>query len=204
MSVTRHDRFYNAGQSPSLGGLLMFLCNRIECVGSTFLEGICVSEGYGSAKIRAFEDVSLLWSILLMEDKHIRYSAWLSESTMKQVERYYESDQCRNKSAFIEKAILYYINYLNLERNMDILSPTLMSSLRAITDENTTRLMRLIFKLAVELGVISNIMAFRFDISRRDIDMVRDECIKELEKTNGVFDLKKAVKWQKGDETWQD
>lgn len=141
-----------------------------------------------------------------MDEKHIhiRYSAWLKESTLELVEQYYATDQCKNKSAFIEKAILYYVNYLNLERNMDILSPTLISSLRAISDENTTRLMRLIFKLAVELGVISNIVAFRFDISKRDIDMVRDECIKDLEKTNGVFDLKKAVKWQKGDEAWQD
>lgn len=139
-----------------------------------------------------------------MREKHIRYSAWLSESTLKQVERYYESDQCKNKSAFIEKAILYYINYINLEKNMDILSPTLMSSLRAISDENTTRLTRLIFKLAVELGVLSNVVAFRFDINKKDIDMVRDECIKEMERTNGVFDLKKAVRWQKGDDSWQD
>lgn len=139
-----------------------------------------------------------------MEEKHRRYSAWLKESTIKKVEQYYETDQCKNKSTFIEKAILYYINYLNLERNMDILSPTLMSSLRAISGENTTRLTRLIFKLAVEQAVLSNIIAFRFDISKKDISMVRDECIKELERINGVFDLKKAIDWQKGDDSWQD
>lgn len=138
------------------------------------------------------------------KEKHVRYSAWLRESTIKQIEKYYEDDQCKTKSAFIEKAILYYINFINLDRNMDILSPTLMSSLRAISDENATRLTRLIFKLAVELGVLSNIVAFRFDISEKDIKMVRDECIKEMEKTNGVFDLKKAVRWQKGDDSWQD
>lgn len=139
-----------------------------------------------------------------MEDKHIRHSTWLKESTVKLVEQYYESDQCKSKSAFIEKAILYYVNYLYLERNMDVLSPVLMSSLRAISEENTTRIMRIVFKMAVELGVISNIVAFRFDISEKDIKMVRDECIKELEKTNGIFDLKKAIIWQKGDDPWQD
>ena len=135
-----------------------------------------------------------------MEDKHVRHSTWLKESTVKLVEQYYETDQCKSKSAFIEKAILYYVNYLYLERNMDVLSPTLMSSLRAISDENTTRIMRIVFKMAVELGVISNIMAFKFDISEKDIKMVRDECIKELEKTNGIFDLKKAIDWQNGDD----
>lgn len=139
-----------------------------------------------------------------MEDKHIRHSTWLKESTVKLVEQYYESDQCKSKSAFIEKAILYYVNYLYLERNTDVLSPVLMSSLRAISEENTTRIMRIVFKMAVELGVISNIVAFRFDISEKDIKMVRDECIKELEKTNGIFDLKKAIIWQKGDDPWQD
>jgi hypothetical protein len=139
-----------------------------------------------------------------MEDKHIRHSTWLKESTVKLVEQYYESDQCKSKSAFIEKAILYYVNYLYLERNMDVLSPVLMSSLRAISEENTTRIMRIVFKMAVELGVINNIVAFRFDISEKDIKMVRDECIKELEKTNGIFDLKKAINWQKGDDPWQD
>ena len=110
-----------------------------------------------------------------MEDKHIRHSTWLKESTVKLVEQYYESDQCKSKSAFIEKAILYYVNYLYLERNMDVLSPVLMSSLRAISEENTTRIMRIVFKMAVELGVISNIVAFRFDISEKDIKMVRDK-----------------------------
>ena len=139
-----------------------------------------------------------------MKEKHIRHSTWLSESTVDLVDKYYKTDNCKNKSAFIEKAILYYINYINLERNMDILSPTLISTMRAINDESTTRLTRLIFKLAVELGVLSNIVSFRFDISKKDIAMVRDECIKEMQKTNGVFDLKKAVLWQKGDDSWQD
>ena len=139
-----------------------------------------------------------------MKEKHIRHSTWLSESTVDLVDKYYKTDNCKSKSAFIEKAILYYINYINLERNMDILSPTLISTMRAINDESTTRLTRLIFKLAVELGVLSNIVAFRFDISKKDIAMVRDECIKEMQKTNGVFDLKKAVLWQKGDDSWQD
>ena len=139
-----------------------------------------------------------------MNEKHVRHSTWLAESTVDLVEHYYQTDNCKTKSAFIEKAILYYINYLNLERNMDILSPTLVSTMRAISDESTTRLTRLIFKLAVELGVLSNIVAFRFDISQKDIKMVRDECVKEMQKTNGVFDLKKAVLWQKGDDSWQD
>lgn len=143
-------------------------------------------------------------SNLPMKEKHVRHSTWLSESSVKLVEQYYQTDNCKNKSAFIEKAILHYVSYLNLEKNMDIFSPTLVSTLRAINDENTTRLTRLIFKLAVEMGIINNILAFKYDISKKDIRMVRDECIKEMEKTNGVIDLKKAVIWQKGDDSWQD
>ena len=43
-----------------------------------------------------------------MREKHIRHSTLLAESTVDLVDKYYKSDNCKNKSAFIEKAILYY------------------------------------------------------------------------------------------------
>lgn len=135
-----------------------------------------------------------------MEDK-VKCSVWLREDTTDLIKTIYKSDHCRTRSEFIEKAILYYINYLTMERNMDILSPVLISSLRALVEEQTSRIMSMLFKLATEEALMSNVLAFKLNVSKEDIDLVRGECIKDLKRNNNIFDFKKAVDWQKGVES---
>ena len=109
----------------------------------------------------------------------------------------YRTDNCRNQSEFIEKAILYYIGYLESERNVNYLSPTIMSSMRAASDENVTRLSRMLFKVAVEVAIMNNLIAGTIDFEPERYKSLKRECEMEVRKTNGEFSMDDALRWQR-------
>ena len=133
-----------------------------------------------------------------MKDEKVRKSIWVHKSTLDRLDANWKQDDCRSKGEFVERAILHYIGMLETDRNYEYLSPVIISSLKSVTDESDTRILRLLFKNAVELAVMNNILAFKYDIPEEDIHRVRDACVGEVHKLNCNFKLEDAVKWQKG------
>ena len=72
-----------------------------------------------------------------------------------------------------------------------------MSSVKAASDENTKRITRILFKLAVEIAVMNNLYAASLDISEEKINALRHECENEVRKLNGDFNMNTAIQWQK-------
>lgn len=122
---------------------------------------------------------------------------YLDEETYINVKESYRKDGCRSLTEFMERAVIYYLGYVNSEQITDYLSPTIMSSVRAASDENTKRITRILFKLAVEIAVMNNLYAASLDISEEKINVLRRECENEVRKINGDFNLNDAIRWQK-------
>ena len=73
-----------------------------------------------------------------------------------------------------------------------------MSTMEALLKENTNRLSKLLFKLAVELAITMNVVAANQGVDKEVLNSLRGECIKEVKKTNGIFTFDEADNWQKG------
>ena len=132
-----------------------------------------------------------------MASEKIRNSIYYQRSTAEQVESLYREDNCNSRSEFIEKAILYYIGYLNAEKNTDYLSPTIVSSMKAVSNENTSRLSRMLFKLAVEVAVMNNLIAASIEFNPERYANLRRECEREVRRVNGEFGMDDALRWQR-------
>lgn len=130
-------------------------------------------------------------------DKKRRICLTLREDTYEDIKGSYRKDQCSSYNQFMERAIIYYLGYVNSEHVMDYLSPTIMSSVKAASDENTKRITRILFKLAVEIAVMNNLYAASLDVSEEQVSILRHECEKEVRKLNGDFDMNDAIRWQK-------
>lgn len=122
----------------------------------------------------------------------------INERVLEDAKRIYKIDQCKCLSDFTERALDYYIGYINSGRMTDYLSPTIMSSLKAVSDTYISRLSRLIFKLAVEVAVMNNLYAASLKITDDQLSSLRKECETEVRRTNGMFTFEDAVIWQKG------
>ena len=55
------------------------------------------------------------------------------------------------------------------------------------------------FKLAVEMAMIMNILASMQDISDEMLQRLRYECVNEVKRLNGGFTFEDAVEWQRDD-----
>ena len=131
-------------------------------------------------------------------DKKVRFALYVNQSALDLVDENFEKDNCLSKSEFIENAIRFYVSYLSSNTNIPYLSTVVMSTMEALLKENTNRLSKLLFKLAVELAITMNVVAANHGVDKEVLNSLRGECIKEVKKTNGIFTFDEADNWQKG------
>ena len=112
-------------------------------------------------------------------------------------EKHYKDDNCSSASEFIEKAILFYLGYVSSQQNQDYLARVIPATVKGIVDESSNRMGRLLFKMAVELAVIENILAAVCEVDRQELKRLRGQCVEEIKRTNGMISFEQALQWQK-------
>lgn len=65
-------------------------------------------------------------------------------------------------------------------------------------DNQFDKLYSMLFKLAVEIAIMQNLIAATQDIDPVSLERLRGECVKEVKRLNGNFSFEDAVYWQKG------
>lgn len=127
-----------------------------------------------------------------------KFALWMYPDTLQKVGEIYRGDNCESKSEFIEKAVNFYIGYLTSEDNKSFLPSIVTSTLKSIVAESDNRTSRILFKIAVELAMLQNIVAATNQIDDISLNRLRGECVKEVKKLNGGLTFEDAVNWQKG------
>ena len=84
----------------------------------------------------------------------VKFIAHLYPETVKMVDDMFRQADCRSRSEFIEQAIRYYVGYLTANDYTSYLPIAMLSNMKSIVAESKNRISRIIFKVAVELGMI--------------------------------------------------
>ena len=127
-----------------------------------------------------------------------KFALWVYPDTLEKVEEIYREDDCESKSEFIEKAIRFYIGYLTSEDKKGYLPSVVTSTLKSIVAESDNRQNRMLFKLAVEIAIMQNLMASLNEIDPLSLERLRGECVQEVKRLSGGFTFEDALTWQKG------
>lgn len=127
----------------------------------------------------------------------IKFPLWAYPETLKDVENHFKNDNCKSQSEFIEKAIKFYIGYLDEEKSVNYISPMITETVKAQIKGTEQRLARLLFKVAVELGKLSHMTAAMNDVDDETLKNLHAMCVTEVRKINGIIDYEDAVKYQK-------
>ena len=101
---------------------------------------------------------------MVNENGRIRFALYTDESTMELVDKHYKEDGCGCKSEYITKAIQYYAELHSLQDCSHVVPDIITSTLKDITRESDNRQGRLLFKMAVELTILQNIIAANSNI----------------------------------------
>ena len=73
--------------------------------------------------------------------------------------------------------------------------------MRSIVYESDSRQNKLLFKLAVEMALMMNLLAYQFEIDDVSLSRLRGECVKEVKRLQGSFSMEDALEWQRGART---
>ena len=121
------------------------------------------------------------------------------------LERRYQGDGSRSLTAFIERAVDFYLDYLSANNAGLFLPTSIKSYLDGRLGQLENRMSSLLYKQAVEQDMVAGILADAYQFNEDDLQRRRTESINNVKKTNGRISLDQRVRevWEEGDE-WQD
>ena len=134
-----------------------------------------------------------------MPREKIKFALRILPETQQIVKDFYPLDNCQNQSEFIEKAIHFYAGYVASKNATEFLAPVLVSALQGAVANAENHIARLLFKLAVELNMMMNVLASEVDVSPDALERLRGRCIQEVKKTGGAVTFTDAVKYKRGE-----
>ena len=117
-------------------------------------------------------------------------------SVIKLCDEYLATSNCASRNDFIEEAIKFYIEYLNKDNDAKYISETLESMFNATIQSSEDRIAKLIFKLAVEMSMMMNIVGANYDIDDETLKRLRGKCVNDVKSSIGTVTLEKVVKFQ--------
>ena len=89
---------------------------------------------------------------------------------------------CRSQNEFVEDALRFYCDYLASQDCFSVLPPMLVTAIRATVQNSEDHICRLLFKLAVEMDMMMNILAAGMDIPEEQLRALRGRCVQEVKK----------------------
>ncbi len=133
-----------------------------------------------------------------MSEKMQKYAYWMTPSMVAEITKMMPEANATSKTDFVRKAVEFYIGYLRQQKNINYLAPMLAGAIKSEVRSLGKDVCEMLFKLAVEMGIISNITAAVNDISDESLDTLRLNVAQEVVRTNGILTFEDADKWQNG------
>ena len=121
--------------------------------------------------------------------------------TWEKVKELYKEAGCPRKSDFVEQAVRFYVGYLTAENKANFLPNMFLSNMKSIVRESDNRNSKMLFKLAVEIAMVENILANLSKYDPLSVARLRGQCVEEVKGINGMLQFEDAVDWQ---EAWRE
>ena len=137
--------------------------------------------------------------------KKERFAFYLTPEKKSILERRYQEDGSRSMTAFVERAVDFYLDYLSANNAGLFLPTSIKSYVDGRLGQLENRMASLLYKQAVEQDMVAGILADAYQFNEDDLQRRRTESINNVKKTNGRISLDQRVRevWEEGDE-WQD
>ena len=124
-----------------------------------------------------------------------RFSLYTHETTINKAKAFASKRNC-SPSEFIAEAIAFYTGFLSNQNDTVFLPNAVEDAMKRVLDPITRRQGSLLFKVALELCMLMNVVAAREKIDSTTLDRVRGVCAQEVKKINGIISLEDAARWQ--------
>ena len=142
-----------------------------------------------------------------MSDK-VKFALYLPPEKKAELERRYREEGCKSITAFVEKAIDFYLGYLDANKAGAFLPRETLAAIDGRLGMFEDRVAKLLYKLTVEVDMG---MSAALDFIRTDSDylrQLRSNSVRNVKATNGLLTFEQKVREREdaleGDDQWQD
>jgi hypothetical protein len=126
-----------------------------------------------------------------------KFPLWMYPETRQLVADWYQRDNCQSQSEFIEKAIKFYCGYISAEEGMRFLPAAITTAMTGMVDGLENRMSRLMFKLAVEMSMMMNILATTAEVDENTLRKLRGKCVEDVKRSVGSVTFENVASFQK-------
>ena len=134
-----------------------------------------------------------------MADEKVKFLMRIDPDTDRKIKTAIPLANCRSQNEFVEKALQFYCDYVASQDCFSVLPPMLVAAIRATVQTSENHICRLMFKLAVEMDMMMNVLAAAMEIPEERVGGgCRGWCVQEVKKTHGMISLDDAVEYQNG------
>ena len=127
-----------------------------------------------------------------------RIGIYINNELLARCDAAMEKTNAESRSEFIRDAIEHYIAVLNMKESSRVLTPALESVIGSKIALTEDRINRILFKLGVEVAMMSNILAATHNIDEDSLSALRRFCTNEVAAIGGKYSFEDAVEFQKG------
>jgi hypothetical protein len=127
-----------------------------------------------------------------------KYAYWMTPSMVAEITKMMPEANATSKTDFVRKAVAFYIGYIRQQKNINYLAPMLAGAIKSEVRSLGKDVCEMLFKLAVEMGINSNITAAVNDIEDESLENIRRNVAQEIARVNGILTFEDANEWQNG------
>ncbi len=142
-----------------------------------------------------------------MDDK-VKFALYLPPEKKAELERRYREDGCRNLTAFIEKAIDFYLGYLDANGTGAFLPKEIQTAIDGRLGMFEDRISKLLYKLTVEMDMGMSAALNCIPIDESYLRGLRSNSVRNVKATNGMLTFEQKARDHEtvgeGDDQWQD
>lgn len=132
----------------------------------------------------------------------------MQPETRKRIEQWYAADNCQSMNEFVEKAVNFYVDHLEIQDNKTLLPMAIMSAIDGRLSRLEDYIARRDFTRCVEQDMTNGIIAEAFRMDEDSLKRIRAQSVRNVKATNGLISLEKYARSRQeqdwDDDEWQD
>ncbi len=128
------------------------------------------------------------------DKKESQLRIWVTPEFIDKMEKTIDETGCPSRSEFVRDAVEFYIAYHNQNKNVNFISPIISSVIKNEIDGAVRNISNILFKMAVEESLLTEVLAWYADIDTDNLDNIRELCKYKVATTNGILSFKEARK----------
>ena len=132
----------------------------------------------------------------LLKETKKKTAIYLYPSQVEEVDTLMKDANATSRSEFISDALRFYVGYLKQGKNVDYLAPIIAQTIKEEIRSTEKNISQILFKLAVESAMISEIQATQINLTPKQMEDLRRMCSGIVAKNNGIITFESAYELQ--------